>query len=172
MLITSSGVAGRFAVTVGVAIPNVSLSGQLVVEINQTGAVVNETFVVGGQSQSLLLEAGSGPGGYVRVAGRGISLALFGQTLSGDFEFTSGSGRVDVSARNIELSLGDDSVLVVVNLDPFAVHDGVCVVPPELGLPGQYDVVDGLTGERYEWGGRNYVRLGPGKAHVFEVQRQ
>jgi len=69
-------------------------------------------------------------------------------------------------------SLGDDTVLVVVNLDPFAVHDGVCVVPPELGLPERFDVVDGLTGETYDWGGRNYVRLGPGKAHVLEVQRQ
>jgi starch synthase (maltosyl-transferring) len=60
---------------------------------------------------------------------------------------------------------------VVVNLDPFAVHDGVCVIPPELGLPERFDVVDGLTGETYDWGGRNYVRLGPGKAHVLEATR-
>ena len=68
-------------------------------------------------------------------------------------------------------SLGDDVVLVVVNLDPFAVHDGVCVVPAGLGLPDRFDVVDALTGEAYDWGGRNYVRLGPGKAHVLEVHR-
>jgi starch synthase (maltosyl-transferring) len=65
--------------------------------------------------------------------------------------------------------LGDDVVLVVVNLDPFAVHDGVCVIPPSLGLPERFDVVDGLTGETYDWSGRNYVRLGPGRAHVMEV---
>jgi starch synthase (maltosyl-transferring) len=68
-------------------------------------------------------------------------------------------------------SLGDDVVLVVVNLDPFAVHDGVCVIPAELGLPERFDVLDGLTGESFDWGARNYVRLGPGKAHVLEVQR-
>ena len=28
-----------------------------------------------------------------------------------------------------------------------------------------------LTGETYAWGSRNYVRLGPGKAHVLEVRR-
>ena len=60
-------------------------------------------------------------------------------------------------------------MLVVVNLDPFAVHDGVCLIPATLGLPERFDVVDGLSGETYEWGDRNYVRLGPGKAHVMEV---
>jgi starch synthase (maltosyl-transferring) len=66
-------------------------------------------------------------------------------------------------------SLDDDVVIVVVNLDPFAVHDGVCVIPPGLELPERFDVVDGLSGETYDWGDRNYVRLGPGKAHVMEV---
>lgn len=66
-------------------------------------------------------------------------------------------------------ALEDDVVLVVVNLDPFAVHDGVCVIPPALGLADAFQAVDGLTGETYDWGDRNYVRLGPGKAHVMEV---
>jgi starch synthase (maltosyl-transferring) len=66
-------------------------------------------------------------------------------------------------------ALDDDVVLVVVNLDPFSVHDGVAVVPAGLGLPDAFQVVDGLTGETYDWGDRNYVRLGPGKAHVMEV---
>ncbi len=67
-------------------------------------------------------------------------------------------------------TLDDDAVLVVCNLDPFAVHDGVCVIPPELHLPGSLEVVDALTGEAYDWGERNYVRLGPGQAHVLEVR--
>ena len=66
-------------------------------------------------------------------------------------------------------SLDGDVVLCVVNLDPFSVHDGVCVIPPSLGLPEHLEVVDALTGESYAWGTRNYVRLGPGKAHVLEV---
>ncbi|MCZ7589706.1 MAG: DUF3416 domain-containing protein [Gaiella sp.] len=68
-------------------------------------------------------------------------------------------------------TLGRDAVLVAVNLDPFAVHDGVCVVPWELGLGDAFRVVDALTGEVYDWGSRNYVRLGPGQAHVLEVER-
>jgi starch synthase (maltosyl-transferring) len=64
-----------------------------------------------------------------------------------------------------------DVVLVVANLDPFAVHDGVCVIPSQLGLGEQLSAVDVLSGEAYDWGPRNYVRLGPGKAHVMEVHR-
>ena len=67
-------------------------------------------------------------------------------------------------------TLDDDAVLVVCNLDPFAIHDGVCVIPPELDLPEDFEVVDALTGEAYDWGERNYVRLGPGQAHVLEVR--
>ncbi len=66
-------------------------------------------------------------------------------------------------------ALEDDVVLVVVNLDPFAIHEGVCVIPADLGLPGRFEAVDELSGERYEWGLRNYVRLGPGKSHVLAV---
>ena len=62
-------------------------------------------------------------------------------------------------------------MLVVVNLDPYAAHEGVCVVPPALGLGSPAQVVDALGGGSYAWGERNYVRLGPGQAHVMEVQR-
>ncbi len=66
---------------------------------------------------------------------------------------------------------GDDVVLVVVNLDPFAGHEGVCVVPSALGTGNALRVVDALSGDGYDWGTRNYVRLGPGQAHVLEVER-
>src|SRR6185436_11565930 len=68
-------------------------------------------------------------------------------------------------------TLGDDAVLVVVNLDPSAAQEGVCVVPPALGLGDPVPVADALGGGTYSWGARNYVRLGPGQAHVMEVQR-
>jgi starch synthase (maltosyl-transferring) len=64
-----------------------------------------------------------------------------------------------------------DVVLTVVNLDPFAIHEGVCAVPPGLGLREPFDVVDALTGETYTWGARNYVRLGPGRSHVMVPAR-
>ena len=65
-----------------------------------------------------------------------------------------------------------DTLLCVVLLDPHKAHEGVCVVPDDLGLPPTFDVVDQLTGERWTWHlGRNYVRLEPGTrpAHLLHV---
>ena len=62
-------------------------------------------------------------------------------------------------------------LLVCVNLDPEAEREGVVVVPASLGLPPAYVVSELLTGESFHWRiGRNYVRLGPGQAHVLRVQ--
>jgi starch synthase (maltosyl-transferring) len=59
---------------------------------------------------------------------------------------------------------------VAANLDPHAPREDVVVVPPSLGLPEQFPVVDLLTGERYRWRhGRNYVGLAPGRAHVMKI---
>jgi starch synthase (maltosyl-transferring) len=72
---------------------------------------------------------------------------------------------------------GSDRVLVVVNLDPFAAREGRLHVPPDavgVGDGEMYDVQDVLTGDRYVWGERNYVRLDPvvgEPAHIFRVQR-
>ena len=60
---------------------------------------------------------------------------------------------------------------MVVNVDPFAEHEGLAVVPASLGLPPVFEARELLTGERFQWRiGRNYVRLGPGKSHVLAVQ--
>jgi starch synthase (maltosyl-transferring) len=64
-----------------------------------------------------------------------------------------------------------EDVIVVVNVDPFAAHEGVAIVPASLGLPPAFFVSDLLGGERYRWTiGRNFVRLERGQAHVFKVQ--
>jgi starch synthase (maltosyl-transferring) len=61
-------------------------------------------------------------------------------------------------------------VIVVVNLDPFAAQEGVCVVPAGSGLAPAYAVQDLLAGEEFTWHiGRNYVRLGPGKSHLLRL---
>ncbi|HEY7397793.1 MAG TPA: alpha-1,4-glucan--maltose-1-phosphate maltosyltransferase [Gaiellaceae bacterium] len=63
-----------------------------------------------------------------------------------------------------------DRVICVVNLDPFAGHEGVCVIPVSLGLPPAFEVRDLLTDETFVWrAGRNYVGLGPGASHVLAV---
>ncbi len=63
-------------------------------------------------------------------------------------------------------------MLTAVNLDPFAWHEGIAVVPASLGLPPAFRVRDLLTEAGYTWHtGRNYVALASGQAHVMRVER-
>jgi starch synthase (maltosyl-transferring) len=65
---------------------------------------------------------------------------------------------------------GENSVVTVVNLDPGAAQEGVCVLPVSTGLPPAYSVRDLLTEETWTWRiGRNYVRLAPGQSHVLRI---
>jgi starch synthase (maltosyl-transferring) len=65
----------------------------------------------------------------------------------------------------------DDGVAVVVNVDPFAEREGLVIVPPSLALPEAFAVRDELSGADYAWRtGRNYVKLGPGQAHVMAIR--
>ncbi len=68
-----------------------------------------------------------------------------------------------------------DTVLVVVNLDPFATREAtVSLDLPQLGLDWEdrFQVHDEISGQTWEWGRDNYVRLDPGyePAHVFSVR--
>ena len=66
---------------------------------------------------------------------------------------------------------GDDLVITVVNLDPRARREGLCIVPPELGLPQVFTARDLLTEKSYQWRtGRNFVGLDPGAAHVIAAR--
>ncbi|MGW0917341.1 alpha-glucosidase C-terminal domain-containing protein, partial [Streptomyces sp. NPDC002784] len=70
---------------------------------------------------------------------------------------------------------GQDTVLVVVNLDPHHTQEAtVSLDMPQLGRDRDetLSVHDELTGETYQWGRTNYVRLEPGRApaHVLHVQ--
>ncbi|MEU5521608.1 alpha-1,4-glucan--maltose-1-phosphate maltosyltransferase, partial [Streptomyces sp. NPDC047860] len=67
---------------------------------------------------------------------------------------------------------GSNTVLVVANLDPHHTQEAtVSLDMPQLGLDWHESapVCDELTGETYSWGRANYVRLGPGGAHVLVV---
>ena len=62
-------------------------------------------------------------------------------------------------------------VLVCVNLDARAEHEGVVTVPVWLGLPPAYSATELLTDQEFHWRiGRNYVRLAPGQAHLLRVE--
>ena len=70
---------------------------------------------------------------------------------------------------------GDDVVLCIVSLDHAETESGWTDLDlAELGLdPGTtFAVRDLLDGARYLWRGpRNFVRLAPGAAHIFEIER-
>jgi starch synthase (maltosyl-transferring) len=73
------------------------------------------------------------------------------------------------------LARADDTVLVVVNLDPHQPREAtVWLDLPALGMEGNDDfvVIDELTGQVYRWGQANYVRLDPASepAHIFQVK--
>ncbi|MHB1468184.1 MAG: alpha-1,4-glucan--maltose-1-phosphate maltosyltransferase, partial [Solirubrobacteraceae bacterium] len=67
---------------------------------------------------------------------------------------------------------GQETLLIVANVDPHNRQEGVVIVPSELGLPPAFEVEDLLSGERHTWRvGRNYVALDPWQraGHVLLV---
>jgi starch synthase (maltosyl-transferring) len=79
------------------------------------------------------------------------------------------------SKREIDPATGvADTVIVVVNLDPHNVHEATISLDlPALGLDWEsgLTVRDELTGESFDWGQYNYVRLDPfvEPAHVLAL---
>ncbi|HET9071263.1 MAG TPA: alpha-1,4-glucan--maltose-1-phosphate maltosyltransferase [Acidimicrobiales bacterium] len=71
---------------------------------------------------------------------------------------------------------GSDALLVSVTLDPHTPQESIVHLDPAaLGLPGDrpYPLVDLLSGERYEWDGRQgFVRFEPQRrvAHIFDLR--
>lgn len=67
-------------------------------------------------------------------------------------------------------------LLIAVNLDPFHSQDAIVWVPlADIGVRAgeSYNVEDLLTGAKYHWGERNFVRLAPDAlpAHILRVER-
>jgi starch synthase (maltosyl-transferring) len=66
-----------------------------------------------------------------------------------------------------------NTVIAVVNIDPYQAQEGLAVVPAHLGLPPSFSAHDLLAGDRFQWRiGPNYVRLEPGvrQAHLVRVE--
>jgi starch synthase (maltosyl-transferring) len=71
---------------------------------------------------------------------------------------------------------GDDTIVVVVNLDPHATREAtVSLDMPALGFDWHetFSAHDEVTGATYTWGQHNYVRLDPAAepAHILTVRR-
>ena len=97
-LITPAGIAGEVSATVSVTLGPVTVGpvqARVVVNTMSTGTgaterplAVNEQFVVGGRTETLVLPAGR----YIRVELTGLSLTLFGNHVSADFAFERVTG--------------------------------------------------------------------------------
>ena len=146
ILVTTDGLAGRISGTVAIAVPGVSLSGDLAVELNTTQGEVSETFIVAGVPT--LLELPDGP--FVQVAGTDLALTVLGQTLTGDLTLTrsnDAAGRpvVRIVAENLALVLGSgattatftqtgtDPAVIVVSADGVVANIEMSVA---LSVPG------------------------------------
>jgi starch synthase (maltosyl-transferring) len=81
-----------------------------------------------------------------------------------------------VAYSKIDPATGD-IVLVIVTLDPHEAREGTVYLDmPSLGMEWDDRIVahDEVTGETYDWGAHNYVRLDPDRAvaHVISIQRK
>ncbi|MET0263637.1 MAG: hypothetical protein ABW223_12110, partial [Rariglobus sp.] len=111
LLITTAGVAAQFTATASISgIPGLSLNpSTFTVSLNNTNAVVNETFAIGTTSYTLNLRAGP----FIRVFATPLSISLFGLNLTGDFGFeqvrtAAGQTTTILSAANVSLSFNGD----------------------------------------------------------------
>ncbi len=112
-----------------------------------------------------------------RVAGKAITAAwaaagsAYGAGVRTRRSFVQAAPQVREQA-----GAASDTVLVVVNLDPYQAREAtVWVDLPALGIDWHegFTVTDELSGESYRWGRANYVRLDPAvqPAHIFTVTR-
>src|SRR5439155_762963 len=99
-VIGTSGFAGKFSGAVTLGVPNVSFAANLTVEVNNTGAAVNQ--IIGGDT--LTLSAGQ----YVRVTGSAVQINVLGQTITGNFTLekgTTASGEQVIKVAIIDATL-------------------------------------------------------------------
>ena len=81
-----------------------------------------------------------------------------------------------VYSKHVETDAGADSIIVVANVDPHSVRETTVYLDPRrFGVtPGQrFQVTDLITGNSFDWGTDNYVRLDAfvEPVHIFSVTR-
>ena len=91
------------------------------------------------------------------------------------FHSTDNDNIICYSKRETDQAGVDDTVIVVVNLDPHAVREGTVTLDlPALGFgwSDRFTVVDELSGQVFYWGQSNYVRLDPftEPSHILTVR--
>ena len=100
-----TGIAGQLSGTITLSQLTqgaVTITGTLGLTINQTLAGVNESITVDGQTLALNLPAGR----FLRISGTNLTLAVAGQTLSGDYGFERQGTTTVLTMSNVSISLG------------------------------------------------------------------
>ncbi len=133
LLLTPAGLAGTVSGTVTLAVPQVSLTGTLAVQVNTTGAAVSTSFLVAGAAGPVSLALPKGP--YLRLAGTGVVLTVLGQSLAADVVLTrtvdaAGASTVTVEVRNLDLRLGGTAASPVVSVSQATGGVGTLVLGP------------------------------------------
>lgn len=123
-ILTNAGLVGQGTVTLGINAQGISVGGAFGIQINQTGAAVNETVDVAGTPTTINL-----PGGpYLQVTGTGVTLGFLGVTLAGDFSFqqrtsTTNTQLVTVSASNLSFNFGTSILSASNGAGLFVIND-------------------------------------------------
>ena len=106
-VVSDAGLAGGISGDVALGVEGVSLEGGLTLEVNNTGAEVDETLRVGSATLNLQIAAGQN----FRVAGDDLTLVVGDLRLKGDFEITetttqSGAKVLHVAATDLNFGMG------------------------------------------------------------------
>ena len=100
------GVAGQLSATVALQnLPGVSLGGTFGLVINSTTQPINAVIPQPGSPTPFALSLVAGP--FLQVTGTNASLTAAGQTLTGNFTFTTGDHVLTVTFDHVALNLGD-----------------------------------------------------------------
>ena len=99
----SAGAALYLGHGVAASVDEVSL------DINQRAGAVNEDFVVGGETKTLVLPAGP----YLDVAVTGMRITIGGFRATADVEFRKNAAGTTVSLTNLSIGIGPDTHPVV-----------------------------------------------------------
>ena len=111
LLLTATGAAADLAGDLNITLLDVSASGSFRFILNTTTTAVNRSIDLTGTAQTLNV----GPGSFIQIVGRGVSLNVLGNELSGDFGFQQAAdGRVLGHFSNARLAFNNGTRDIIV----------------------------------------------------------
>ena len=111
LLIFSDGIAADFSGKLDINVPDASAIGKYSLLLNTTGNIVNQSFVVAGDTRVLKVDAGP----FIRIVGQGVILEIDGQNLEGNFGFEQNSaGEVFAQLTEVRAAFSEGGTDVMV----------------------------------------------------------